>query len=227
MANRQLPLDFNVVKTYFSKDFVVSQSNKEAYDTVMNWPKWPVHGLILYGDDKVGKTHLSHIFRHRAKAVFLQEENLQNLDQFSRFIYKGSAFILDDAPRFIDQYQTQLFHFCNILKEKEGYALWTANSPSRRWGIQLRDLSSRLSVFPAIKIFQPEDALLEAILVKKTSELQIDIDQAVFSFILTHTERSAAFLISFLERINRVSLVQKRKVTIPLVKEVMRLHEKV
>ncbi len=227
MAPRQLPLDFNAVQTYFVEDFVVSESNKIAHDTILNWPNWPSNGFLVYGDKKVGKTHLAHIFRHRAKAVFVDQENLQQLDQFSRFIQKDSAFIIDDAHTFVPRYQTQLFHLCNMIKEKEGYVLWTADRPAQAWDVQLKDLTSRLLAFPAVRIPQPEDALLEALLVKKMSELQIETNQSVSSFILTHTERSAEFLITFLEKLNRLSLSEKRKVTIPFIKEVMQLHEKV
>jgi chromosomal replication initiation ATPase DnaA len=223
MGHRQIPLTFAAYKTYNTKDFVVSSSNQEAYAYVKNWPQWTAKGLVVYGDSKVGKTHLSHVFRRISHAVFVQEENLEHLDQFSRFMHSGNAYIIDNVHTLLDTYQTELFHFCNLLKEYDAYSLWIGETHSSRWPIQLKDLSSRLSQFPQIGIQQPEDSLLEALLVKKISEMQVQVDDNVCQYILTHTERSAAYLISFLERINRIAFIQQRKITIPLVKEAMSL----
>ena len=158
MVHRQLPLDFNVVQTYLAEDFVVSGSNKMAYDTLLNWPDWHTNGLLIYGDKKVGKTHLAYIFRYHAKAVFIDQENLQDLNHFSRFIQKGTAFIIDNAHTWVPRYQTQLFHLCNMVKEKGAFLLWTATCPVQAWDLQLKDRFMRVllrvvySVFGSVKI---------------------------------------------------------------------------
>lgn len=226
MPHRQMSLAFASMKTYNSKDFVVGSSNQEAYAYVRSWPNWLAKGLIIYGDAKVGKTHLAHVFRRSSHAVFLQEENLEQLDQFSRFMHRNSVYIIDDVHNLLARYETQLFHFCNLLKEYDSYSLWIGEMHSARWEIELKDLSSRLSQFPQIAITQPEDALLEALMIKKLSEMQVQVDEAVQRYILTHTQRSAAYLIRFLERINRISFIQQRKITIPLVKDVMDIGTK-
>lgn len=227
VPHRQMSLAFASIKTYNSKDFVVGNSNREAYAYVQKWPNWIAKGLVVYGDAKVGKTHLAHVFRRVSHAVFLQEENLEHLDQFSRFMHSNSVYIIDNVHKLLEMYETQLFHFCNLLKEHDAYSLWIGEMHSSRWEIQLKDLSSRLSQFPQIAITQPEDALLEALMIKKISEMQVQVEETVQRYILTHTERSAAYLIRFLERINRISFTQQRKITIPLVKRVMNIRTKI
>ena len=114
-----------------------------------------------------------------------------------------------------------IFHLCNLLKERRSTILITAEESPSLWGLKLPDLESRLSSFPAIRVEAPDDDLLAAILVKKVSEMQIELDEAVKQYILTHTERSAFSLIQLLERLDEASLIQQRKITIPLVKMVM------
>ena len=226
MPQKQLLLDFIACKTYHSADFVVCESNQKAYSAISSWPAWPTYGLVIYGESKVGKTHLSHIFMRHAKGMFIQDEHLNDLEHFSRRITKGKAFIVDDAERLVKEHQTELFHFCNIVKERGSYVLFASSKPTSAWDISLKDLSSRLSVFPQIKIESAEDDLLEAILVKKLSEMQIEIDPAVKRYILTHSERSPADLLSFIEHINRMAWHRQKKVTIPLVKDVLLMLER-
>lgn len=225
MSHNQLPLSFGMRQNYFSEDFVRSPNNEKALDAVMSWPHWPSYGLSIYGDEKVGKTHLSYIFLRHSKGLFVTMENIRDVIGFEKFIYPDKAYILDNAEDMASCCPKELFHFCNIIKERNAYLLILSNKPPVNWGIKLKDLESRLSVFPSIKVNQPDDDLFEALLVKKVSEMQIDLDPAVGQYILNHSERSAGFLVELLEKINHASFVQQRKITIPLVKSVLNIEK--
>lgn len=219
MQNSQLPLNFIVRQDYRSEDFLQSKSNEMAFRALESWPNWTTYGLILCGENKVGKTHLAHIFCRKAKGLFLQKENLKNLDQFERFIQRGKPYILDEPGLLKEGDEQNLFHLCNLIKERGAFLLIIAEKSPSYWDVHLKDLESRLSVFPTIQIQKPEEELLEAILVKKVSELQIDLDASVSHYILTHTERSAGFLVTLLDKLNNESLIHQRKITVPFVKK--------
>ncbi|OFW69067.1 MAG: hypothetical protein A2977_02755 [Alphaproteobacteria bacterium RIFCSPLOWO2_01_FULL_45_8] len=217
----QLPLRFDVKQNYFPEDFLKSESNALALSALEAWPHWLVYGLLIFGAHKVGKTHLAHVFQSTSRALFLHPKDLKSLDDFDPLILPGRAYIVDDASS-PDISEQSLFHLCNLIKERKGTLLLTAEQPPALWPLQLADLRSRLALFPALRIERPDDDLLEAILVKKISEMQIDLDPAVRKYILRHIERSSGFLVRFLEELDTQSLRAQRAITIPFVKRVLR-----
>lgn len=221
MDSVQLPLRFAAEKNYFPGDFLKSKSNALALAAIEAWPEWPSYGLVVFGAAKVGKTHLAHVFQARSKAVFLPKEKLESLDQFGSLLREGTAYILEDVYPWLQTAEQSLFHLCNLIKERGASLLITAEQSPALWQVSLADLKSRLSLFPAVRVDQPDDDLLEAILIKKVSEMQINLDPAVCRYILTQVERSASFLIEFLERLDARSLAFQRKITIPLVREIL------
>ena len=60
--NKQLVLDFPIIKNYLEQDFYVSLSNHEAFKTIDSWPKWIKRTINIYGPSGSGKSHLSSIF---------------------------------------------------------------------------------------------------------------------------------------------------------------------
>ena len=60
--NKQLVLDFPIIKNYLEQDFYVSLSNHEAFKTIDSWPKWIKRTVNIYGPSGSGKSHLSSIF---------------------------------------------------------------------------------------------------------------------------------------------------------------------
>ena len=220
MNSTQLPLRFAVEPNYFPEDFIRSDSNSVALAGVESWPEWSTYGLSICGAPKVGKTHLAHFFQAHAHALFLKKENLKQLDQFEALIRPGKAYIVDDVYPWAQKNESVLFHLLNLIKERQATLLLVAEQTPALWELQLPDLKSRLAQFPALRMERPDDDLLEAILVKKISEMQVDLAPIVRRYILTHIERSASYLLRFLEEVNRVSLVQKRAITVPLVRQV-------
>lgn len=221
MEGVQLPLRFEIHQNYGEEDFLKSKCNALALAAVASWPKWPSYGMAIFGSPKVGKTHLAHIFQKKSQGIFLQKETLKSFDQFEKLISFGKGYILEDVYPWAQTQPHSLFHLCNLIKERHSTLLLTAEQSPAVWEIPLADLKSRISFFPAIRVDQPDDDLLEAILVKKISERQIELDPSVQRYILTHIERSASFLIEFLERLDAHSYVSQRKITIPLVRELL------
>lgn len=221
MNGLQLPFPFEVQSTYLEEDFLKSNTNALAYDAIQSWPNWTSYGLILFGPSKTGKTHLAHIFQKKSKGLFLEKESLKDLDRFESSIVAGKGYILEDIDSWAQSCESSLFHLCNLIKERHAFLLLTAETSPPLWKVQLPDLRSRLSLFPAFRLNPADEELLEAILIKKTSEMQIELDASVRRYILTHLERSADSLIKFLEEVNQVSFTLQRKITIPLVKEVI------
>lgn len=211
-----LPLDHS--PAFDDKDFIVSAANENAYHHLMSWPQWHHPCLSIYGEGGCGKTHLSHIWQEKTKARYLSGQDFNQV-QLEDLFEGENLFILDDAQR-IDR-EEKLFHFYNYILDKKGGALFLSVSPPSQWKISLPDLSSRLKVIPAIRIHAPDEALLARLINKLFQDLQLHVDEDVVSFLLKHMERSFESAHLWVEQLNAVSLIQKRRITIPLVREVL------
>ncbi len=216
MKQQILPLE--LPPTFETKDFIVSSSNEEAYLWLMRWPDWPNKCLAIYGEEGCGKTHLSHIWRENTHAQYLkgQEFNSINLET----LFKGpDLFVLDDSH--LIEKEEKLFHFYNYLMDSQGALLLLSRTPPAHWKLELPDLSSRLNAIPALKIHAPDEELLSQVIHKMFSDFQISIDSAVVSFLIKHMERSFESARLWVEALNIYTLIKKRSITIPLVKEIL------
>lgn len=214
-----LPLDHS--PAFADKDFIVSTANENAYHHLMSWPQWPHPCLSIYGEGGGGKTHLSHIWKEKTKACYLLGQDFNQVQLEALFEGKN-LFILDDAQR-VDR-EEKLFHFYNYILEKKGGVLFLSALPPSQWKVSLPDLSSRLKVIPAIKIHAPDEALLARLINKLFQDLQLHVDEDVVSFLLKHMERSFKSAHFWVKQLNTASLIQKRRITIPLVREVLMME---
>ena len=97
----------------------------------------------------------------------------------------------------------------------------TARVPPAKWNIKLADLVSRFRAATLVEIGPPDDDLLEAVLVKLFADRQIDITAEVVQFAMRRMERSLAAAGVLVERIDRLSLEQKRRITTRLVERAL------
>lgn len=219
MAPIQLPLDIPHREAFEHEDFLVTLSNQQAVSWIDQWPDWPSHCLILYGPSGCGKTHLSHVWEKASKAARF---DLKSLD-VENFPAQETAVILEDVEHSLrqDTFQERLFHLYNWQKEKGGYLLLTARQHPKHWGMTLPDLSSRMLASPTIDIGMLDDHLLTAIIVKQFSDRQINVSMEVIAFLLPRMERSFEAARDVVSAIDRLALSEKRKITVPLVRQVL------
>lgn len=93
---KQLILPFEQFPAYDVRDFIVSNSNEEAYLWLMRWPDWLHPCLAIYGEKGCGKTHLSSIWQTISKARYLKAQDFNTVDLEILFA-NPCLFVLDDA----------------------------------------------------------------------------------------------------------------------------------
>ena len=100
--------------------------------------------------------------------------------------------------------------------------LGTVKSRINRGRFKLKDLLSRLKSFYFIKISDPDDELINHLLLKHLHDRQIIIHNVeIFSYITKRINRTYLDIYNFVEKIDKLSLSQKRQITIPLIKELL------
>ena len=211
----QLYLDFPLKAEYFSEDFFVSAANKKALETIQQWPNWGEGKYsnirLLYGEQGSGKTHLAWIWKNASNAKLLKENDLHNL------YFDDQALILENIE--LVDCET-LLHLINITEENGQYLLLTSNTAPAKLKIDLPDLRSRILAINSVAIDFPDADLLKAVLLKHLSDRNLLINTAAVDYILPRIDRSFTKLIALINKLEAFSRINKRPITIPLIREV-------
>ena len=226
--NIQLSFDLKKKKIYEKNDFLVSNSNKEAFKLINKWPNWPSRKVIIFGELGSGKTHLSKIWQKKTSAITINLSKLKKTG-FDNFFSKNNFFIIENISNFFgkinkkekENFENNLLHFYNFIEEKEGYLMLTAATAPKFWGITLADLKSRILSSIAVNIKKPDDELLSSVLIKLFLDKQILIDKKIIKFIVYRSERSLSNLQNLVNKIDKQSLITKKKININFVKKLI------
>jgi len=216
--DQQLVLDLGHRPAFGRDDLLVTPGNREAVEWIDRWPAWPGHALAIFGPAGCGKSHLVHVFALRAQAHVLSAADVR-ADNVARLIEGPAALALEDGEAVADP--RALLHLFNAVKEKGGTLLLTSREPPARWPVVLPDLKSRLTAIPAVRIAPPDDAMMEAVLVKLFADRQIAVAPDVVAYLVRRMDRSFAAARAVVAKADGVSLTGKRAVTIPLIKQVL------
>ncbi|HTW54545.1 MAG TPA: DnaA regulatory inactivator Hda [Stellaceae bacterium] len=210
--SRQGAFDLPVETRFGHGDFLVSQSNRPAFELVERWPDWPSAALALYGPPGSGKTHLAHLWCARSGGVLIDAAGLNDPATLPL------AVAVDDAERADER---TLLHLYNMSRERGGSLLLTLPAPPAALVIGLADLASRLRSLPVAGIAPPDDALLIAVLLKHFGDRGIGVAPAVIAFLASRMERSFASAAALAAQLDRLSLESGRRVTIKMAREVL------
>lgn len=216
---KQLPLDFAFRTAQGRQDFLVSAANADAVAWLDKWPDWAGQFLLLTGPVGCGKTHLTHVWGAHSKAARISCDDLHTIDISELNTLTQGNVILEDVEKSIEE--NKLFHLYNLIKENGTSLLMTSRFNILEWEIKLPDLVSRLGTVQIARIGEPDDVLFASILLKLFSDKQIQVTPDVVQYLVTRLERSFAAALDMVTVLDSLSLAEKRKITIPLVKAVL------
>ena len=210
---KQKIFDFNIKENYRNDDFFVSNSNLLAHKVLLN-TKNPEKYIYLKGPAKSGKTHIGQIWQKINNAI------LFNYNDYNMILGQKKNVFVDNFSLNFDE--EKLFHLINHCYSNNLNILVTSELSSTEEKFKLSDLSSRLKTFYFAEIFNPDDELLNNLLIKLMHDRQIHINNdEIFSFITKRIARTYLSIYNFVDRIDKLSLSKKKKITIPLIKELL------
>ncbi|MCG7503839.1 DnaA regulatory inactivator HdaA [Mesorhizobium retamae] len=205
---RQLPLDLGHGTAYSRDDLVVSASNSQAAALVDRWPDWPAPVVVLAGPAGSGKTHLAEIWRQAANAVVVDAGKIAQ----SVAAFDGRPVLIDDIDG--EAFDQQgLFHLINSVRGAGSHLLLTARRFPSAWGATLPDLVSRLKAAATVEIHEPDDVLLASVITKLFADRQVEVEPHVVQYLVRRIERSLAAAMRVVERLDRMALEQKARIT--------------
>lgn len=219
---QQLLLDLPNRTALGREDFLVAPSNMAAVKLVDDWPDWPSYAACLVGPDGAGKSHLAKVWQVRASASIVDLKNLET-EAAPTLLETGALCIEHDAAEGFNE--TALFHTLNLARQRRAQILLTSRCQPIDWKVQLPDLASRLKAVPVVHISPPDDALLRGVLVKLFADRQINVDEALLSYMLARMPRSLAATRKLVTEIDRQAMIEKAEITRPFVGRVLAAFE--
>jgi DnaA regulatory inactivator Hda len=217
-TSRQLALHLPLKPSYAEIDFIESPCNKEALQWIRRWPDWPVKMIAVYGMPGCGKTHLAHIWQEKSTARLLTAQDITQITPLEA-AQDATSFVLDDAETLEDE--NWLFHFYNLVKEKDAYCLFCCRQAPTQWKTTLPDLQSRLSTIVSIPVTLPDEDALRAVLFKLFAGKGMTLSQEIAEYILRRVERSFEAVRSLVDAIDCYTLSTHRPLTLMVVREVL------
>ena len=219
----QLPLDLGHRPALGRDDFLLAPCNEVAVSWIDRWPDWPGVAMALHGPPACGKTHLCHAWRARSGAVEITPAALA-ANQPRELIGTATAIALEDADTALaagELTEERLLHFYNLVGEQGGHLLLTGRTPPARWSVELPDLRSRLRAVTAVGMVPPDDALIEAVLVKLFADRQLRVNAGVVRFLVARMERSFDAARAIVAAMDDVALANRCEITVPLARRII------
>jgi len=185
--------------------------------------------LGLWGAAATGKTHLLNASADfaRKNGVVLQIYDGAQLcrceaDEFEGFSHCDVLAIDNlDAIAGHTAWEACFYQVINRCRAGEFRLLFALSAKPDALATQLGDFRSRLQWGLLLQLPQSGDEEIRKILHRRAQLLGIDLSAEVISYLMTHHARDLGEQISILRRLDGISLSQQRRVTIPLVKQLL------
>ena len=217
MNKGQLVFDLGKVENFDPNDFFISESNHQVSSLLNETNNWFNGSAVIYGKPKSGKTHLLKIWAANNNATFVDCKEVSNWEHLS-----GScSYAIDNLHHLKDDSEKDFFHFYNNLMLKKFKILCSVDT-SINFEISLHDLRSRFNSFTSSLIDDPDDKLINILIVKFFSDLQIKVETSVIEYLTKRVERDYFKLYQFIEKINYFSMQTKSKITIPFLRDFLK-----
>lgn len=183
----------------------------------------------LWGARSSGKTHLLNALclavRGSGRSAFYA--GLKNLPPGSHALLEGleqvELLCVDDCDRVAGDaaWETALFHCINRFREAGGKLVLASREPLASLALELPDLKSRLQWGLRLQLQGLDDTHKLEVMDRHARSLGIELPAEVSRYLLRRHARSLDRLIAALERMQQAAFVGKRRITVPLAREVL------
>lgn len=231
----QLPLPVHLADDETFESFVVGKNAQlvEYLHGVLNGSEGSNTPLtFISGDSGVGKSHLlfamcqgAHVRQKSSLYISLKQKDelsvamLDGLEDYHLLCIDDVQLIEHDMA-----WQVALFDLINRVKEKgRGQLILTANGGPKSLTLDLADLQSRLAWGLSYQLHSLDEVGKIQALKQRAKKRGLQITTVVAQFLLSHLQRDMPALMSTLDILDKSSLQQQRKLTIPFVKQVLGL----
>ena len=228
MSNpKQLTFPWNKDNKSSFDSFYASKLNKHLLSLLQN--NTFKDDLLIFGTKDSGKTYLlqalCNYFSNQGKSSFylpmkqakeLSVDILESLENMELVCIDGIESIVGNKV-----WEIGLFNLINRSLNSENRLIFTSSKNIDVMNFELKDLDSRLRKIQSHELYAlADDEILSAL--KHIANLRsIELGSKEAQYLLTYANRNISDLVQILESLDQLSMEMKRKITIPLIKEVI------
>ena len=230
MAVEQLTLNVQLNDFAQFSNFFANEKNSIAVNFLQKFlQSTNTNYAYLWGKVGTGRSHLLQACCHQAEQLNLVTaylplseplavEMLENLE-FSDLV------CLDDVDAVLGNkvWEHALFHFFNRIKDSGKHLLISGSCAPRELRINLADLQSRLTSGTIFQLSELRDTEKLQALQLHANNRGMQLPDEVGDFLLRRCTRDMLALFAILDNLDKASLAEQRKLTIPFVKQVLSL----
>ncbi|REL29385.1 DnaA regulatory inactivator Hda [Thalassotalea euphylliae] len=188
-----------------------------------------VNSFYLFGLSGAGKSHLLHAASNYADSlgktslclpmseiIEMPVEVLEGLEQIDLICVDDIQLIRGNMV-----WQQAIFDLFNRVKEQGKQILIAGTNSVQDLSLELPDLKSRLSWGYVEQLKQLTDDEKMAVVARRARQRGLNIQPDVIKYLLNHFSRDTAALIQYLDTLDKLSIREQRKITIPFIKEAL------
>lgn len=224
----QIPLQLEPRRPDRLEEFVAGP-NGNALAAVRQLLEEPGGILFLSGPEGSGKSHLLNALCHSAREAGLAAFYiaLKRLPEEAAASLEGLQVLdlvcVDDLDSVAGNpaWENALFRCFNEVRAAHGRLLVSSRKRLSSLDFILPDLASRLAWGVRQNLQLPDDEGKMEILDQRARTLRIELPGDVRAYLLKHSRRDMASLLSALERLKDAAFASKRKITVPLAREIL------
>jgi DnaA family protein len=183
--------------------------------------------LWIWGVAGAGKSHLLQAAcaeRPAGEAIYLPLGELAGRDPGLLDGIEGLPLVaLDDIDCVAQQpdWNRALFNLFNGVAAEGGRLIVSAAVPPNAAGFSLPDLASRASATAVYQLAALADEEIIAALQKHAVARGLELSAGAAQYLFARVPRQMALLCGWLDRLDQISLSEKRRLTIPLIREAL------
>lgn len=229
MDASQLPLSFGETETFSFDQFLSGENNEviQKLHSVVDDPQ--SEAIYIWGAKGAGKSHLlqalcKSLSDNEQRSVYLP---LSQHQKFTPQILEGleelSVVCLDDIDQIAgdEKWELEIFHLFNRIKEENHLLIITAHSAPQGIEFKLADLDSRMNWGLIYQLQELDESEKLIALQQRARARSFELPDEVGDYLIKRVPRDMHALFDFLDKLDMASLVAKRKLTIPFVRELL------
>lgn len=221
----QYPFAFTLRTEVLFDNFLCREANAPLLHFLRGFAASSERLCYVHGAAGTGKTHLLQALCHQEEqAVYLP---LKQLREFGPATLDGlDAFpllVIDDLHVVAgnSEWEQRLFALFNAVHGGSGRLCFAADAPAAQLPLQLADLRSRLQLCVAFEVKELDDAGKAEVLRRHAAQRGLELRDEAAHYILQHSARGMQALLDVLDVLDRQSLAEQRRLTLPFIRNCM------
>jgi DnaA family protein len=224
---RQIPLNIALDDSAHFNNFFVG-SNSQVFHRISSENNDEQSFLYLWGPNASGKSHLAQALCRKytdngLSAFYFPLDTPSLTPQLLQGLESSDLVCLDNLEFIVgnEAWERAVFNLFNDIKHLNHELLLVSHYSAKNIPIALPDLASRLNSMEVYRLNAVSHDDYADFVAFCASQRGLKIAKDVTEFMLARTERNPSKLIELIALLDKQSLTEQRRITIPFVKNIL------